>query len=97
MYVTGEVFEYRTAGDFVRTYTPLLTIYDPSFNYELINSIFKQRYGFDAKGMFNEKTLRKDLSQAMKDRLNEMWAEVNLFLHRFETELVPGDLLRELH
>lgn len=74
-----------------------MTIYDPSFNYELINSIFRCKYGFDARSVFSDKTLRKDLTQAMTDHLNVMWNEVNHFLFEFEVGLEPGDLTEKLY
>lgn len=49
------------------------------------------------KSMFNDKTVRQDLTQAMKDCLNEMWIEVNHFLFKFEVDLDPGDLTEKLY
>lgn len=47
--------------------------------------------------MFTDKTLRKELTQDMKDHLNDMWYEVNHFLFNFEVDLEPGDLTEKLY
>lgn len=52
-------------GYFARSYESFLTIYDTTFNYELINDIFRERYMFRPREVYCEKNLKKNLTPEM--------------------------------